>query len=80
MIEWKFIYKEEDNSTDKEGEKKEDDNADKKVLYLMGSKKKVKHIAYLGSLALFPMENSSEISDDSFRIEIVENESIIQGG
>ena len=50
------------------------------MLYLMGSKKKVKHIAYLGSLALFPMENSSEISDDSFRIEIVENESIIQGG
>lgn len=83
VIEWKFIYKE-DNSTDKEGEKKEDDNADKKedkkVLCLMGSKKKVKHIAYLGSLALFPMENSSEISDDSFRIEIVENESIIQGG
>lgn len=46
----------------------------------MGYKKQVKHIAYLGSLALFPMENSSEISDDSFRIEIVENESIIQGG
>ncbi len=78
MIEWKFIYKEEDNSTDKEGEKKEDDNADKKVLCLMGYKKQVKHIAYLGSLALFPMENSSEISDDSFRIEIVENESIIK--
>ena len=82
VIEWKFIYKEEDNSTDKEGEKKEDNNVDKKedkkVLCLMGSKKKVKHIAYLGSLALFPMENSSDMSDHDFRIEIVENESIIK--